>query len=328
MRSRPRAFPVLVQPLLQQLWLVVCLGFLAGCQSQTPNQSEPVNRAQAQAVELPGVDTSKLTARERTQWSKYVNELLAPCSNQPVSLAQCVLEKRDCEACLPASQFLAVQVTRGKTRSQAEAAFRQRFGDESVKSIDIGDSPARGASDPVVTVVEWADFECPFCGMAAPLIEAAVSKYPDKVRFAFKNFPLSMHEHAEQAARASMAAAKQGKFWEMHHELFTHQQELDDAGLLKLAASIGLDLKQFEADRKSEEVADRVTRDRKQAEALGLQGTPSLYINGRFFDMDHFELADDLEAWLALEIKLRTGANQAAAPAGGAEAAASTGVAQ
>lgn len=313
-----------VQTLLSSvLLLVLALGTFTACQSQTTAKGEPA-AAPPKTIELEGVDTSGLTAREREQWSTYVSELLAPCPDQPVSLAQCVTDKRACDACLPAARFLSQQVTKGKTRSQAEAAYRARFSADEVKDVAVGDSPGKGASDPVVTVVEWADFECPFCGMASPLIGKAVSRHAEKVRLVFKHFPLSSHEHAEGAARAAVAAGRQGKFWEMHDLLFKNQGALDGPSLERLAKQLGLDLEQFKADSKSEAVADAVTADRKQAEQLSLRGTPSLFINGRHFDLEKFDLAEDLEAWIELEIELGSAGRSAGganvgSPAGKAE---------
>jgi protein-disulfide isomerase len=208
---------------------------------------------------------------------------------------------------LPAATFLTNQVTRGKTRSQAEAAFRARFAPEEVKDIDVGDSPGKGAKEPVVTIVEWADFECPFCGVAQPLLSQVVQRHPDTVRLVFKHYPLSMHQDAEGAARAAVAAGMQGKFWELHSLFFQNQEGLNEAGLEKLAKQAGLDVTQFNTDRKSEAVADRVATDRKQADGFGLKGTPTIYINGRSFDLEKFDLAEDLEAWIELEVTLRAG---------------------
>jgi thiol-disulfide isomerase/thioredoxin len=299
--------------------LMLLTGTWAGCQSQTPPEGEPEakSKANAKQVELEGVDTSQLTAREKKDWSKLVSELLAPCSDQPVSLAQCVTEKRSCDACQPAAEFLVRQVTTGKTRSQAEKAFRLRFSPEEVRSIELGNSPSKGPPSARVTVVEWADFECPFCGMAAPIMDEAVQAFPNDVRLVFKHYPLSGHEHSEAAARAAVAAGMQGKFWDMHHQLFTHQQELDDGGLLAHARAVGLDLKKFREDRKSEAAADIVSADRKQGNKMGIQGTPSIYINGRYFDLDLFDLKEDLQDWFKLEIQLTRGHTVAAAPSAG-----------
>lgn len=257
---------------------------------------------------LAGVDTSSLTPREQRDWSTYVTELLAPCSDQPVSIAQCIKESRPCSLCLPAARFLVQRVTRGAARSQVEAAFRLRFAPDQVKSIDETDSPWKGAKDAPVDVVEWADFECPFCGAAAPVLDKLLLQYPGYVRLVFKTYPLSAHEHSEIAARAAVAAGKQGKFWEMHHLLFANQTGgLDRPVLVRLAAELKLDEKKFAADMDSEPVADVVNRDRKQAEKLELRGTPMIYINGRHFELEHFNLLEDLSDWVELEIEQRTG---------------------
>jgi len=292
----------------------VALLLAAGaCRSpaDSPKEPPPVEEtaAPAPAANLPGVDSSSLTPREATKWREYVGELLAPCPDQPVSIAQCVSESRACGACVPAAKFLVDRVRRGDARAQAEAAYRARFAPESVKSIDVTGSPTMGAEKPAVRVVEWADFECPFCGVAAPILKGLVEKYPEQVQLVFKHYPLSAHQHAENAARAAVAAQKQGKFWPMQKALFEAQKSgLDEPNIMKLARDAGLDMKGFEADIASEATADSVARDRKQADELGLEGTPMIYINGRHFSLEHFDLRQDLEPWVALEIELGAGA--------------------
>jgi protein-disulfide isomerase len=308
----------------------VLLGTACRSPAESPKEPPPPPSAeQAVPVQLPGVDTSALTPREVSKWREYVSEFLAPCPDQPVSIATCVTESRACGTCLPAAKFLVERVRRGDARSQAESAFRARFSPETVKSIDLAGSPAKGATSPVVTVVEWADFECPFCGVAAPLLKAAVERYPNEVQLVFKNYPLSAHEHAEAAARAGVAAARQGKFWQLSQAMFESQKAgLDDATLLKLARDQGLDLKAFETDRASEATADAVARDRKQADELGLQGTPMIYVNGRHFSLEVFDLRQDLQPWIELEIALNSSSKAGAAPvASGARAAGAGGAA-
>jgi protein-disulfide isomerase len=280
----------------------------ASCRSpaDSPKEPPPVEETAAPApASLPGVDTSSLTPRELGKWHEYVGELLAPCSDQPVNIAQCVSESRPCGTCLPAAKFLVERVRRGDARTQAEAAYRTRFSPDAVKSIDLADSPKKGAAKPLVTLVEWADFECPFCGVAAPLLKGMVEKYPDQVQLVFKHYPLSAHQHSEDAARAAVAAQRQGKFWPVQQALFENQKTgLDEAHVMKLARDAGLDMKEFESDIASEATADSVARDRKQADELGLEGTPMIYINGRHFSLEHFDLRQDLEPWIALEIEL------------------------
>ena len=296
--------------------LAVAVMASQACQPKSKPSDEPAPTSQPRNVDLSGVDTSKLTAREKEQWSAYVGDLLAPCSDQPVSLQQCVTEKRPCEACLPAARFLVGQVTAGKTGGQVEAAYRARFSDDAAKNIEVADSPSKGPDNAPVTIVEYADFQCPACAATSPILDQAVKRYPQSVRLVYKHFPLSIHEHAEAAARAAVAAHKQGKFWQMHDALFTNQNALDEAGIKRLAQGIGLDMKQFDEDRRSEVVVDQVTRDRKQAEALGLKGTPTVFINGRLFDSDHFSVLDDLHPWIELEVELKTGKEPPAAASG------------
>lgn len=291
----------------------------AACRSpaDSPKEPPPVTEQPSTptaTTQLPGVDTSGLTQRELGKWQEYVSELLAPCADQPVSLAQCVTEARSCDACLPAAKFLVDRVRRGDARAQVETAYRTRFSPETVKPIDTSGSPTKGAAKPVVTVVEWADFECPFCAVAAPELKKLVEKYPEQVQLVFKHYPLSAHEHAENAARAAVAAHQQGKFWPLQQALFESQKSgLDEPSILKLAREVGLDMKGFEADMASESTADSVARDRKQADALGLEGTPMIYINGRHFMLDHFDLRQDLAPWVELEIALNDGASAAKA---------------
>lgn len=306
--------------------LVVLSLVLSACRAPSAKPTEePVSAPKALAAgaqpAIAGVDLSALTEREQEKWSRAVEELLAPCSDVPVSLAECVREKRACDACAPAAEFLVGRVRRGDSRKQFEAAFNARFSPDSVKSVPAGDSPRLGAEEPVVQIVEWADFECPFCGFAAPALKSAVEKRPGAVQLVFKHYPLSAHPNADKAARAAVAASRQGKFWPVQQALFASQQEgLEEGQLRAIARKLGLDLKRFEADMTSEATADAVAADRKQAEALDLRGTPMIYINGRHFSLDAFDLKEDLDAWIELEIALRTGraATQAGASAGAA----------
>lgn len=273
-------------------------------------------------VNLPGVDTGSLTPREKKDWSTWVSELLAPCPSEPVSIAQCVKESRKCAKCLPAAKLLVKQVRAGRSRSQAEDAFFARFSPDRVKSIDTTDSPFKGPASAPVTIVEWADFECPHCRHAAPRLEKVVESYPGNVRLVYKFYPLQAHVHGESAARAAVAAMKQGKFWQMHHALFEHQEAMEPRDIEKYAKEIDVDFAKWKADWESEATADRVSRDRKQGDVVTINGTPTVYINGREYDLTKFDMEDDLDDWIKLEIELAGG--QPAEPASSATPAAST----
>jgi protein-disulfide isomerase len=275
---------------------------------RTPGEGGKEPAVEAAVVDLPGIDGSSLTARERSEWSSYVGELLAPCPDQPVSVAQCVKEARACKPCAPAARFLMTQVRRGKTRTQVEAAYRTRFDPKQQKRIETGAAPAKGAADAAVVIVEWADFECPACGLAAPMLDRIVKQYPAHVRLVFRHFPLGKHPNAETLARAAVAADRQGKFWELHRRFFAAQDRtLDRSAIVTMAEEAGLDVKRFAADMDSEATADAVGVDRKAAEALEIAGTPMLWVNGRHFDLELFEVPEDLHEWIQLEVELKTG---------------------
>jgi protein-disulfide isomerase len=278
-------------------------------------------RSETKDVNLPGVDTSNLTSREKTEWSRFVSELRSPCADQPVSVAQCVSESRACKACVPAAKALAKQVQRGRTRQQVEAFYKARFAADQVKEIALEDSPSKGNPSAPVLLVEFADFQCPACRAARPVVEEALKKHDGQTRLVFKNFPLSIHQYGEKLARSARAAQLQGKFWEMYAALFDNQDRISPPVIDELAKGLGLDMAKFSKDVESEAVADAVARDRKQGERLDIQSTPTIYINGRQFTGTS-DFPEELEDWINLEVEL-TGGAPATAPAPSAAPASS-----
>jgi protein-disulfide isomerase len=276
---------------------------LTGSACGKPDGGE-VKPAAAPEVSLKGVDTSPLTPRERREWASQVSELLAPCPEVPVSIAQCVSEDRPCKTCLPAAQLLLKQVQAGKAKKEREEAFHARFDAGKTKTLVTGGSPELGSPDAVVTIVEWADFECPFCRQFYPVLDELVHRYPTQVRLVYKFYPLQAHAHGEIAARAAAAAFNQGKFWEMHHMLFENQEHLEQSDLEKYAKALNLDLGKFRSDIGSKELGERVERDKKQADELGLDGTPFLFIDGRYVNLTLLSSQDDVSDWVKLDIEL------------------------
>ncbi|MFO0762937.1 MAG: thioredoxin domain-containing protein [Byssovorax sp.] len=274
------------------------------CNKPDPGESKPPVTT-AQEVTLKGVDTSTATSRERREWSAQITELLAPCPDVAVNIAKCVQESRPCKACLPAAQMLLKQVQAGRPKKEREDAFHDRFDPSKVKTLSIEGSPDVGPPDAPVTIVEWADFECPFCRLVYPILEDIVRRFPDQVRLVYKFYPLSAHPHGEIAARAGVAALNQGKFWEMHHTLFDHQESLEQADLDRYAKGIGLDLQKFRADLVSKETGERIKKDKDQADGIGLEGTPFLFINGRYVNLQLLvNPYDDMVEWVKLDIEL------------------------
>jgi protein-disulfide isomerase len=152
-----------------------------------------------------------------------------------------------------------------------------------VYDIPLAGSPILGKADAPVALVEFSDFQCPYCARVQPDLKALLQKYPDKVKLVFKHFPLDFHQQARPAAIATMAAQEQGKFWEMHDILFQNQQALDASKLEEYAKQAGLDVARFKKDfeAKKAEYDQRVAADMQVGAQSGVQGTPSLYIGGK-----------------------------------------------
>jgi len=150
-----------------------------------------------------------------------------------------------------------------------------------VKKIEVGSAPVKGPKSAPVTIVEFSDFQCPFCGRVVPTIKTIEEQYGNKVKIAFKHQPLPMHANARLAAAASMAANEQGKFWQYHDKLFANQQSLDRPSLDKYAKEIGLDMKKFDAALDAKKFDERVAADATEAASAGVEGTPTFFINGR-----------------------------------------------
>jgi protein-disulfide isomerase len=154
----------------------------------------------------------------------------------------------------------------------------------------------RGPETAQVTLMEYGDYECPYCGKAYPIVKEIQRRLGERLRFVFRNFPLTqIHPHAEHAAEAAEAAAGQGKFWEMHDYLFEHQGSLDDAHLVQYAVALNLDKDTFVREMTEHVHMNRVREDFLSGVRSGVNGTPTFFINGVRHD-DSYELETLLAA--------------------------------
>jgi protein-disulfide isomerase len=147
-------------------------------------------------------------------------------------------------------------------------------------SFDLTGSPAKGPADAPITIVEYSDFQCGFCLRANATVAQVLARYGDKVRRVFKHFPLDFHKEAPLAHLASLAANEQGRFWEMHDRLFANQRALQRDDLLAHAKALGLDMARFTADLESPRLKAILDRDLAEGAKLGVEGTPTFFING------------------------------------------------
>jgi protein-disulfide isomerase len=164
-----------------------------------------------------------------------------------------------------------------------------------------GDVPAFGPADAKVTLVEFSDFQCPYCSRAATVAKKIKEKYGTKVRFVFRQFPLSFHQNANGAAAAALAAHAQGKFWELHDKMFENQEKLDKASLEGFAKEVGLDVAKFKKAVDAQEVKDRIKADMDLGAEVVVQGTPTLFLNGKRVSnpTDFDEVAKSIDTLLA-----------------------------
>jgi protein-disulfide isomerase len=150
-----------------------------------------------------------------------------------------------------------------------------------IAQLRIGNAPVLGPKDAPVTIVEFSDFQCPYCSKLNPVLQEVVAKYPEKVKLVFKFFPLPFHKMAMPASKASLAAGKQQKFWEYRNELMISYKELSEQKLVEIAKKLGLDMNRFTRDCQDPRWVNVIRDDMQEAAKNQVRGTPTIFVNGR-----------------------------------------------
>lgn len=189
---------------------------------------------------------------------------------------------------IPITQYLMRQAAEEGKRSYL-AGLRTKYSARALltplREEIKADGPSRGPEDARVTLVEFADFQCPYCGKMAPVLRRALSQYPHDVRLVYRQMPLEkIHPDAMRAAQASLCALEQGKFWEMHDALFADQRALSVDDMKKTAARVALDTTAFAACLESGRTEAAVKSDAEAGLEYGVDGTPGIFVNGRFIN--------------------------------------------
>jgi protein-disulfide isomerase len=240
---------------------------------------------------LPNIDFTGLSSDQKAMVLKLLREQDCSCACA-MKIAECRMKDPSCSysAGLAAAIVDAVKACKNETDALAAAKSSKWAHVRGAKLLDdpvaipIEGSPSMGPPTAKVTLVEFSDFQCPYCAAAIPEIAAALKAYPNQVRLIFKQFPLETHSQAEFAAQAALAAQKQGKFWLMHDAMFAHRTGLSRESIMEFAKQSGVDLKKFTADVDSIAVREQIVRDIQDGEQAGVDGTPALFINGQHYN--------------------------------------------
>ena len=285
------------------------LGLGASCRNNGPRTPQadagaaPSREASTAAgptvTEVTGVDLTSLNATERDTFWAVANDELSPCGD-PHSIAVCARDRLACRACLPAMRFLAKRIEDGYARDQLSDLIHARYSPQAMQQVRTDGAPSHGSPMAAVTVVEFSDYECPHCAHAMPILRQVERDFEGRVRVVHMNFPLTGHIHGMPAARAALAAGRQNRFWEMHYKLFENQQHLEPADIERYATEVELDVARFRADLASPEIEAQIRATRTEGERLQIQGTPTIFINGRRFELNLER--EPLRQWIQEEI--------------------------
>ncbi len=240
---------------------------------------------------LPAVDLSALSPAQKATALKLLRDRGCSCGCG-MKVAECRVKDPNCYYSKGLASVIIASLKAGKTEKEALAdAEASRFAHppehkllEDPIEIPTAGAPETGPDNAPITLVEFSDFQCPYCNLATPQLQLVLKTYPTQVRLFFKQFPLDMHSQAALAANAAVAAQKQGKFWEMHDALFASHNDLSRPTILALAQALGLDMKRFEADLDSPEVRKAVVHDQEDGFNIGVMATPTLFIDGQHYN--------------------------------------------
>ncbi|MCE9667918.1 thioredoxin domain-containing protein [Myxococcus stipitatus] len=260
----------------------------------------------AALVGIPGMDFSSLSPAARRELATVLSDEFCYCGC-PHTLGACLKSHTNCRHAKRMTQVAARMVAEGTPATEVIVSLSQYYGGfrEQRAQFKVDERMCMGNASAPVTVVEFSDFECPYCAKARPILEGFARKNASQVRFCYLPFPLSNHVNAIPAAQAALWARDQGKFWQMHDALFEHQENLKPEAIVALAKSLGMDGARLEAVLRSDTYKSELEGFRGQGRAAGLSGTPSVYFNGRSVDLSFLQeellnhsLQDELE-WVS-----------------------------
>jgi protein-disulfide isomerase len=240
------------------------------------------------ATELPGVDWHGISGARKDAALKFIRTEHCTCGCN-MMMAECRMKDPSCAYSRKETSMAMKGFAEGKSADVIRAEIKQAAGQpppvlEDPVKISIAGDPVKGPDNARVTIVEFSDFQCPFCAEAVAAANQIVKNFPKDVKLVFKQFPLDSHAQAEFGAEAALAAQAQGKFWEMHDRLYAGFPDLSRKTVMRYAQEIGLDVKRFTADVDSRKFQARVHFEEQEGETAGVGGTPTFFINGKKYN--------------------------------------------
>ena len=251
--------------------------------------------ATSDVQEAPGVDTSRLTEPQRSSFFSLINSEPSACGKAH-SLAVSLRDDPGCRDSRDVGQYMSDALAMGASVSDIKEYLEPLVNSLKPKEIDVKGRPMYGNENAPITVVVFADFECPHCRQEAPVLRQAIDQFRGRARLFYKHFPLSGHVRARAAAIASVAAHEQGKFWAMHDLIFENQGALEDADIRRYAQRAGLDMAKFDASYNAKKGEALVEADRAEGEKLDISGTPAVFVNGRL--MNQIMFGGTITGWI------------------------------
>ena len=237
------------------------------------------------------MDLSGLSGATKPAALKTLREQDCNCGCN-LKIAECRVKDPNCGYSKALANAVAKEFKAGKTAEEVYAALRELQKQGPVKpklledpvKLSVKDAPFYGPETARITIVEFSDFQCPYCAIAAPKALAIAAQYPKDVKVVFKQFPLDFHSNAYAAAEASLAAHAQGKFWPLHDRMFANFRQLTRENILRWAEESGIEMGAFKADLASGKYRAQIDREVKEGSGSGVMGTPTFFINGKRYN--------------------------------------------
>jgi protein-disulfide isomerase len=271
-----------------RLTVIVCLLFAAALTH--PTAATPAKDTVNDVARVKGIDFGGLSDAQQKTALKILNAHTCNCGCE-MAIATCREKDSSCRRSLVFARTVTDALREGKgeadtvrvLKAKADTFVEAKMPDDSgvVYDIDVSNSPSRGPRDAPVIIVEFSDFQCPYCAGLQPTLEQVLKAFPKEVRLVYKQYPLNIHQYARQASLASLAAHAQGKFWPMHDRLFANFSAINEESIKKWAREIGLNMAEFEKSMQSGKHEPAVQKDMVDGASAKVLGTPTLFVNGK-----------------------------------------------